>query len=218
MKTAPSGWLSRVLSHPATSGTREAGRLLTAVRVRAGPGATVERLDRGHVTGGEREVEYVDVLPDPRRSDRLRNDDVSQLDVPAQDDLRRGLAVPARQRGDHRVSEDIPLGQRTPRLRHDAVRPVERTYLLLLESRMQLHLIDRGHDPAPVQKGLQMPRLEVRHANRPGPSARADLFERLPGVEVDGRGRYRPVDQVEVDVVQSEPAQAPVECAERRFV
>ena len=45
-----------------------------------------------------------------------------------------------------RVGEDAPLGQRTPRLRHDAVRLVVRTHLLLLEGRVQLHLIDSGHE------------------------------------------------------------------------
>ncbi len=57
------------------------------VGVRPGADTGVEAVDGCHVLGREREVEHVDVLADPAGVDRLREDDVASLHVPAQDDL-----------------------------------------------------------------------------------------------------------------------------------
>ena len=57
--------------------------------------------NRGHLVVAQLEVEDVDVLADPLRRDRLGDDDVAELQVPAQDRLGRRLAVA---RGDRRRS------------------------------------------------------------------------------------------------------------------
>src|SRR5699024_7549700 len=62
---------------------------------------------------------------------------------------------------------------------------------------------------------LQVGNLEVRHADTAGPAALTDLQQRLPGLDVQVLGRYRPVDQVQVHVIQAESLQAGVELPER---
>src|SRR5438105_3607994 len=56
------------------------------VGVRAGAAAFVQFRDRGHVLGLEFEAENVQVLPHPVPLHRLREHDVAQLQLPAQDD------------------------------------------------------------------------------------------------------------------------------------
>src|SRR5215469_13216443 len=82
------------------------------VRVRAGALVLVQQRDVLDVGSGQLEVEDVDVLPDPVRGDRLGEHDVAPLDVPAQDDLSRGLAGPPGDGLDDRVAKDAPLSQR----------------------------------------------------------------------------------------------------------
>ena len=59
----------------------------------------------------ELEVEDVEVLADPLRRDRLGDDDVAELQVPAEDRLRRGLAVALRR---SRRSPPRPAGAPCP--------------------------------------------------------------------------------------------------------
>ena len=56
---------------------------------------------------------------------RLRNDNVAELQVPADHDLGRALAVPVADRAEHGIAERAAPGQRRPRLGHDAVRCVQ---------------------------------------------------------------------------------------------
>src|SRR4051812_42178675 len=159
--TAGSTRPTAAVAGPAASGTRESRWLGAAIGVRAGAGPAVEATDRRQVVRGQLEIEDVDVLLDPRGCHRFRDDDNSQLDVPAKHDLRRCLAVRAGQPADHRVGEDLTAGQGAPCLRDDVVRPVEGTHLLLLQERVELDLVDGGYDGALVEDGLQMPRLEI---------------------------------------------------------
>ena len=65
----------------------------------------VERVDRGHLVGGELEVEDVDVLGDAVGLGGLRDDRAPVLDPPAQHDLGGGLAVRLSDAADHGVLE-----------------------------------------------------------------------------------------------------------------
>src|ERR1700733_7493373 len=89
---------------------RPPGRRLAGERVRVGAHALVlvQRADRLDVLTGELEVEDFDVLGDALGLDRLREDDVAALDVPAQDDLGRRLPDPAGDGDDLRVVEHSP--------------------------------------------------------------------------------------------------------------
>jgi len=77
-----------------------AAKLTKRVRVGAGPLVTVQRADRLHLSSRQPEVEQVDVLADPVRGDRLGEDDVAALEVPAQHHLGRGLGRPPGDRRD----------------------------------------------------------------------------------------------------------------------
>src|SRR5207253_2855283 len=88
-------------------------------RVQARPPATVEALEERHVFFGELEAEDLEVLVDPRRRRGFRDDDVALLDVPAEDDLSRRLAVPGCHLRDDGMVEHLALGQRAVRLGHE---------------------------------------------------------------------------------------------------
>jgi len=68
----------------------------------------VERSERAHVVRVEIEAEHVDVLADPGRGDGLWNNDEVVLQVPAEDNLRRGLAVLLRLRSKARFVVSRP--------------------------------------------------------------------------------------------------------------
>ena len=59
----------------------------------------------------------------------------------------------------------------------------------------------------------QVRRLEVGHADRAGPAVGGDLLQRPPGLRIRVASRLRPVDQVQVDVVQA--AACPARCRRR---
>ena len=65
---------------------------------------------------------------------------------------------------------------------------------------------------------LQVLDAEVGDADRAAAALALDPFEGAPGVEVALLGRQRPVDQVEVDVVEAEPAAALLEGLQGRVV
>ena len=71
-------------------------------------------------SGGELKAEDVQVLPDPGVGAGLGDGDIAQLQVPAQDDLRRRPVVFGREGQDHRVLQDLAAAQRAPRLGADA--------------------------------------------------------------------------------------------------
>jgi hypothetical protein len=132
--------------------------------------------------------------------------------VPAQDHLGRRLAVRLRDRGDARVGEHVAAArERAPGLGDDAVPLVELAQRGLGEVRVQLHLVDGGHGARLVDQPLQVRDLEVRHPDRARPTVARDLLQRAPRVDVAVALRQRPVDEVEVDVVEPEPLQALVE-------
>ena len=103
-------------------------------------------------------------------------------------------------------SSRLPWPERAPRLGDDAVRGVEGAQCRLLELRVQLDLVDRRDDLRSRRAAVQVGGLEVGHADRAGPSVGVELLEGPPGLDVQVQARLRPVDQVEVDVVQAELA------------
>src|SRR4051794_10182810 len=70
------------------------------LRVGADALTAVEFREFGHLLVAQLEIEDVDVLAYPLRRRRLGNDDVAKLQVPAQDHLGNGPAVPLGDAGD----------------------------------------------------------------------------------------------------------------------
>ena len=150
----------------------------------------------------ELEVEDVDVLADPLGRHRLGDDDVAELQVPAQDRLRRGLAMLL---GDPERSSRRragTLGERAPGLGRDPCSACQARSSACWRQRMQLDLVDRRPLVGLVAEALEVLDAEVRDADRPRPALLMDPLEGPPGVDVavlgsapasgSGRGRRAP--------------------------
>ena len=81
----------------------------------------------------------------------------------------------------------------------------------LLESRMQLDLIDGRRHTGLVDDPFEMVFVEVRDADRRGPPLLAKPHQRLPGLDETALLGGRPMDQVEVDGLPLEPLRARLE-------
>src|SRR5215218_7467547 len=92
--------------HRSTPG-RSVRDVVEAVGVRAGAGVPVQAADGGHLLPVELEVEDAEVLLHPAAGDRLREDDVAALDVPAQRHLGGGPADLLRDPPDDRIVVDL---------------------------------------------------------------------------------------------------------------
>ncbi len=127
--------------------------------------------------------------------------------MPAQYDLRRGLLVLLGDLDDHVLVQEPPLPQGTPRLGDDVVRGVELAHVLLRESGVHLDLVDHGGDPALLHDPLQVRGLEVADTDGTCASFGVQALQRLPGGDVQIALGQRPVHEVEVDDLQTEPFQ-----------
>ena len=86
-------------------------------------------------------------------------------------------------------------------------------HLVVGEVRMDLDLVDRGHRAGLVGQPLQMGDLKVGHADAAGAAVFGELLQRLPRrhvVAVVERGQW-PVDEEQIDVVESQGGQRLVE-------
>ena len=148
--------------------------------------------------------------------DRLRDGDYSLLEDPAQRDLRRRLLVAARDADELGDEVHAATHQRCPRLQCDIALATGGLEYGLLEARVELALVDGGHDRSRLDELIEVMRVEVAHADGTRPPACEDLLHRHPCVS--HARRPRPVDEVEVNVVHAELAQTALERGERRFV
>ena len=64
--------------------------------------------------------------PDPGVGARLGDGDIAELDMPAENDLRRGPAVRGREVQHHGILQDLAAAQRAPRLGGDPKLAVQR--------------------------------------------------------------------------------------------
>ena len=81
---------------------------------------------------------------------------------------------------------------------------------------MELDLVHRRHDVGLGHQPLEVVDPEVRDADRAGAAVFLELLERAPGGDVIAVvQRRRPVDQEQVDVVEAELLERPLEGAAR---
>ena len=113
--------------------------------------------DRRQLTVAELEVEEVDALANSRWRNRLGDNDVAKLELPAQHHLGGCLGVALGEPRDHRIGKQLVLPERAPGLGDDAAGGVEGAELRLLKARVQLDLIDRWSDP-PLAPAARAPR------------------------------------------------------------
>src|SRR5215210_3801318 len=159
--------------------------LRASERVRVWTGASafalVESGDLFHFVRPELEVEELEVLPHARWRHRLGEHDVSALDVPPQDYLRRRLADVLGDPGDGRIVQHLALCDRRPRLGDDAVFLSVRAYGLVGEIGLHFDLVDRRNRVGLRGEPFQVVDLEVRYADGAGATVVVELLERLPG-------------------------------------
>ena len=149
---------------------------------------------------------------DPRRRHRLRDHDVAELQVPADDDLRRASCrAPRRSRRSPGPSSTAPWAERAPRLGDDAQVGVLAAQAGLLEERVQLDLVDRRRHAGLGDRSARGARAgsSRRRSSAARPSL-LELDEGPPRLDVAVVRGHRPVDQVEVDVLHLEPLEARV--------
>ena len=104
-----------------------------------------QRGDPLHIICIDPKVEDCEVLPDPRGRDRFTNGNVPELNMPAQDQLRRSLSVFFRERLERRILQGFSQCQGPPGFRDDPVRVVVSAQSTLLKARMELYLVHRRY-------------------------------------------------------------------------
>lgn len=130
--------------------------------------AAVECCHLCHILVRKLEVEDVDVVGDARRCLGAGDYDVALLDVPAHDDLRRGLAVLVCELADDRLIEDrrvVATAQGIPRVQRDVVPRQKLLELGLREVRMALHLDERWSNFAMGEHVFGLGLIEVGDAD-----------------------------------------------------
>ena len=137
------------------------------------------------------------------RRHRLRDDDVAELQVPAQDRLGRRPA-----RGGRRSSRSSASSSSSPwasGLQASVAIPwsaCQARSSACWRRGCSSIWFTVGSSSASALQPLEVLDPEVGDADRACPALLVDPFEGTPGVEVAVLGRHRPVDQVEVDVVE----------------
>src|SRR6516162_10377786 len=112
----------------------------------------IHRIDGREVLCRQRKVKDVDILGNPFGSEGLRDGDEPMINVPAEDDLCRGLAILSGKLDDDRMREGILSGARSrrlanaatewrPRLRGNAKAGIGLAQVPLEEVRVDLDLI-----------------------------------------------------------------------------
>src|SRR3954452_7340870 len=95
---------------------------------------------------------------------------------------------------------------------------VELAKVGLRKAAVKLDLVDGRYDVSPVEKARQVRDGEVRDSDGAHTPVVVQPLERLPRLDVSVALRRRPMNQVEVDDVETEQLLAVVERAQRRVV
>lgn len=181
--------------------------------------------DLAHLVVGESHIRGAAVLVEVLLVGALGNDDGAALQAPGDGGLGDGRVLARRQRLPPLVLEQrrrvppvdrVRVGQRRVRddLEPDLGVPVDE--LLLLQVRVRLELVRVRADVADGQDGLDVALGKVGDANVARQVLAHDVLERAPRVDearlpvqLGARVRHKghgPVDQVQVQVVDAEPA------------
>src|SRR3989449_10223924 len=148
--------------------------------------------------------------------DGLRDHDESMLKAPANQDLRGRPMIPRHNFHDDAVRQAASPGEGPVCLELNFPFAAELEQLLLIQEGMELDLV-HGRCDRPRRKHFrQMADRVVAHADRPSEAFYVELRERLP--RLVAKARYRPVDQVQIDVVESQLAATPFERSQRGLV
>ena len=116
--------------------------------------------------------------------------------------------------GDDRVIDESARSKWAPRLGLDTEARVDIAEFGLRQPRVELDLVDGRDHTGLIDDLAQVGVVEVGDANRSRAAFLAQADECAPRVEVDIAGRRRPVDEIEVNLVDAKQARALVEGAQ----
>jgi len=141
------------------------------------------------------------------------------INMPAQHDLSGSFAVFFSQGRDHLVLQWVPwllaflrriaihTADGRPRLGDDTMLAISIRHGLLHEKRMQFDLVQCGDHLGFGDQAVQMRRAEVAHTNRAGSPFCQKTLCGLPCAKCPCElGRHRPVQQIEIKLIQPELA------------
>ena len=138
------------------------------------PSIALEVVDVLHLFFSQTEVEYLAVLLNPGGSDGLGDDDDAPLDLPAEDDLGRALAVLAGDVSQLGVLQQADVAWLSPgSVRRaeggigsdgDPSRAAELQQLGLAQVGVALHLVGHGLDTSSGQDVLDLLGVEIRNS------------------------------------------------------
>jgi radical SAM superfamily enzyme YgiQ (UPF0313 family) len=180
------------------------------------PQPLVQRVERGQVLGVQPEAEDVGVLHDPLPPHRLGDGDQAVLQPPAHQHLGHGAAVAGRHAAEHRVVHPPAADQRPVGLELDAVAPAVLEQRPLVEEGVELHLVHRRRLAGPGQQLVEVGHGVVGDPDGPRLPVGQEPLHGPPGVEA--LPLHRPVDQVEVGLLDPQPPQAGVAGPQRGLV
>jgi hypothetical protein len=127
----------------------------------------------------------------------------AMLQVPAEHDLRRRLAVFARQFRYFSVAQAFAAGQRTPGLHHHAVRAAEVEHVQAVPERGPLDLVHGGHFAGVPREFIHLLHLVAAHAYVARQAFVAGSHQSFPHFFADPALRW-PVDQDQVGILDLE--------------
>lgn len=141
------------------------------------------------------------------RVQRFRDRYISDLQMPAEHGLHFGHAMLVRYALDRLVLQHlIGTAQRTPGLGDDAMCGVVSALFGLLEVGVQLNLVDAGGHCGGTNQHIDVTGQEVADADMPDQSVTLCVDKSLPCLDVEALGRVGPVDQIQVEIIESESA------------
>jgi hypothetical protein len=143
---------------------------------------------------------------------RLRKHHKVVLKAPADQDLGRRPPGSGGDRLNSGVREMTAGSQRTVGLGHEIAAAILLDQLPSIAEWVQIDLIDDGRRGCDSQDPLELRDAEVRHPDR---ARMADASALVPSRPGPGRSPLRPVDEIEIDVVELQPFQARLELANR---
>jgi hypothetical protein len=143
---------------------------------------------------------------------RLRDDREVALDAPAEQHLRRCAAEALRDPSDGVVGQKAAGAEWAVRVEHDVVLLACVEERLAIGVRVELHLVYRGRDVRSREHLRQLGRIEVGDADRSRIAALSSLLHPRPRPR---RPALRPMDDVQIDVVDAEELQAPLDRRDR---
>ncbi|KFJ06279.1 TonB-dependent receptor [Bifidobacterium tsurumiense] len=166
----------------------------------------IQCLDVVHIVFAELKVEDVEVLTYSLRICRLRKGHNPALKLPAEHDLRHGLAVLLGDINQNWIAEDIvvALCKGSPALGHDSLGCLVCLLFLFLMEHVELDLVHRRDDIIENRKVCDLIFFEIGDTNRADLPCLVQLFQGSPCPEGIP---YRLVKQIQIDVIQTELSQ-----------